>query len=364
MFWQEISMVGKGGRSTSGKAAAGPARPASRPGGGSADRPADLDRSAPARPAAAGTSASGGSRQGRVTDYVRRIDTQQRFQSPSKRARSSETRDDSPASSAEDFTSRCRGDAHLQPDSPVTVGVMQQLLCQERDSLRSFLREEISRVTEVLRAELNEQSSRIQQLEQHVEAQGVVIDELERRLLDREDRTAGLEEALDQVEADQKCNDLIFSGTAVPPRPSPPAGNAGDNRGGPLEDVTDVTISMLRRHLPAIELKREDIVSCRRIGNGKKILCKFSRGDTSSPRYQLYDKRFALKDSPPENKLFINEHLSKRRLDIFQKLLQEKGAKRLHSVFSKNGVVFCTVMRYGRKIRVTSADQIPHALRE
>ncbi|KAF0298187.1 hypothetical protein FJT64_004437 [Amphibalanus amphitrite] len=144
---------------------------------------------------------------------------------------------------------------------------MKELLREERESLRDFIREEISRTTETFRSELAEQKNRIVELESHVEAQGVFIDELERRLRGREDRTADLEAALDQVEADQKSSDLILSGSAIPPPPQPAEGR------GPPEDVAGVALGLLRRHLPAVELKREDIVSCTRIARGKKLLC-------------------------------------------------------------------------------------------
>ena len=130
-----------------------------------------------------------------------------------------------------------------------------------------------------------------------------------------------------------------------------------------MEDVAGVALDILRRRLPAVEVRREDLVSCTRIARGKKLLCKFSRTGPSTPRYQLYDSRFSLKDSRSDDTLYISEHLSKVRFDIFQKLLQEKRAKKVHSVFSKNGVVFCRVVMHGRKIRVSDAQQIPEVLR-
>ena len=131
----------------------------------------------------------------------------------------------------------------------------------------------------------------------------------------------------------------------------------------PSEDVTAVTLDVLKRHLPTVELRREDIASCIRVARGKKIICKFFRTGPLTPRYRLYDSRFSLKDSRPEDRLYISENLSKARFDIFQKLLQEKRAKNVHSVFSKNGAVFCRVAMHGRKIRVSHTQQIPEVLR-
>ena len=308
------------------------------------------------RPGAA-AAAGGGARQGRVTDFVRRIDAGQphRYQSPGERARTSEGGDRSSVSSCEDVSQI--KDVRYQPGAPITVEVMKKLLREERESLRSFIREEISLVAESLRTELAAQKTRVLDLEQHVEAQGAFIGELEGKLRQREDRMAELEVALDQVEADQKRGDLILSGTAIPP----PLDTA--DSGGPPEDVTGVVLDLLKRRLPTVEVRREDIASCSRIARGKKLLCKFSRTGPSTPRYQLYDSRFSLKDSRPDDRLFISEHLSKARFDIFQKHLQEKRAKNVHSVFRKNGVVFCRVMMHGRKIIVTDAQQIPEVLR-
>ena len=349
-------MAGKGTASRPANKGPASAQPGS---GGSAVRPGGGGPAGPAEVSRPGTSAAGvsGVRQGRVTDFVRRLNSgqSQRYHSPGKRARTSEGNECSSVSSCEEV-SRSKEERH-HPGSLITVEIMKDLLREKRKSLRDFIREEISQVADVLHSEIAELRTRVMELEQHAEAQGVVIDDLECRLHQRENRTAELEAALDQVEADQKAGDLILSGTAIPPPPAPTEGRE------PPEDVTAVTLDVLKRHLPTVELRREDIASCIRVARGKKIICKFFRTGPLTPRYRLYDSRFSLKDSRPEDRLYISENLSKARFDIFQKLLQEKRAKNVHSVFSKNGAVFCRVAMHGRKIRVSHTQQIPEVLR-
>ena len=63
------------------------------------------------------------------------------------------------------------------------------------------------------------------------------------------------------------------------------------------------------------------------------------------------------------SRLYVSENLTRKRQDIFQALLNEKRQKRLYTVFTKHGEVFCKTMQHGRKIRVDSLDAIPDALR-
>ena len=64
-------------------------------------------------------------------------------------------------------------------------------------------------------------STWVLEMEQHVQAQGLVIDYLECWLCQREDRTMELEVVLDKVEANQKAGDLILSSMVIPPLPTP-----------------------------------------------------------------------------------------------------------------------------------------------
>lgn len=145
---------------------------------------------------------------------------------------------------------------------------------------------------------------RVLDLENHVEQQGVEIDTLRSAVDRRDDRISELERAVTELEMERNRSFLIFDGPAVPP---PPAGQESWE-----ENVTETVVKTVRKYLPDIEVRKDDIVQSYRVGRGKKIVCQFVSVGRNSIRERIYQSRVKLgKDESGQRRerddqLFVN----------------------------------------------------------
>ena len=411
---------GKGGARANPRAATQHSQSAERPPRPARARPDRADRPEPGRDRAAaaghadsGSGGRGGASAGRaagnqssVKDMIQRLDRHRgdgtRSESPTKRPRK-----DSLSGSVSSVSSVSVSAA----DQPLTELTLRSVMQNMTQQIRGDIASEFATVRE----EIGRMSTRIRDLEKHIEERDNFIEDIESRLRNRESRVEELEEEMDKISNEHKKRDLIFSGSAVP---APPAQAWA-------EDVTATAVTMLARCLPDVPVAAGDIDECFRVARGKRIVCRFRKSGRGSVRDEVYENRFgtrhtarragvpansaaaggsdALNDAPvsspagdalPESvepapggatpadhrrntatstgseraaatqQLYVSENLTRRKQDIFHALLAEKRAQKLYTVFTKNGEVFCKTMQYGRKIRVESMGKIPYVLRQ
>lgn len=213
------------------------------------------------------------------------------------------------------------------------------------------LRQELKTEFQTLKSEVQSLRARVQDLERHLEARESEVDTLRAHLVNRDAVIEGLVETVDELETDRRRPNLILSGPAVPPRP---------NTDPHEEDVTDTAVTLMQKMLPTVQVEKRDLTDCIRIG-GKRILCRFARAPV---RNAVYEKRLSLRkdergqERGENDRLFINEDLSPKQREIFHALMEEKKARKIWTVFSRNGAVFCKTSQHAQKIRVTDVRQI------
>lgn len=318
-------------------------------------RPPSLQRQQPGQGRGAPGGASGGASnirpgagsQTSVRDMISRLDSTRQpasgSQSPSKRRRSS--RDVSLESDSVSAASSTARDSA----QPLTEATLNSALLKLADRFKRDMSVEFA----ALKNDIERLHGRIQELEQHVASRDCAIDELQQRLSDRDVRISDLEINVDRLQSQQRKKDLILTGSAVP---TPPQEHWN-------EDVTDTAVTLLGRCLPDVPVTRDDITDAFRIGKQRRIVCRFKSASKNSVRDRLYENRFKSKSvnthgvAEPSS-LYINENLSPYRQTVFQALLKEKQAKRIYTVYTKNGEVFCKTQQYGRKIKVESLQMI------
>ena len=289
-------------------------------------------RSASGRPTAA--AASGGEssgagvsqrQQSSVRDMIQRLDKplETPASSPTKKRRVSRAL--SPSSVASSAAS-----ASDAAQRPVTEDVLNRTMLK----MVQLMKQEMSPEFEALRTELGRLHGRIQELEDHIESRDREIDDMQRRISTKDDRISDLECEVDRLQSDVRKNDLILSGSAIPAAPED----------WWKEDVKDTTVKLLQSCNPTVDVAESDVVDAFRIGKRKSLLVKFKSSGKNSVKDKLYEQRFDLKPPSPsegasadDHKLFIRENLSPYRQAIFQALVQEKQAKRIHTVFNSLG---------------------------
>lgn len=354
-----LKSVMPSGKKHSGRGGKSPVRPRAEATG--RPHPSPPRQPEPGRGRSVAGSSSGGAsawtrvgQQKSVKDMIHRLDRPgqagPRSASPSKKRRMSRERSPSTASSGD------ASDSEVVPGQPLTEVTLQRALLKMADRIKSDMAAEFIQ----LREDLSQLHGRIRELEQHVSERDHHIDNLERRISDRDMRISELGEEVDRLHTEQRRKDLIFSGAAIP---SPPTEHW-------KEDVVETAVSLLGKSMPDVSVSRNDIEDAFRIGKKKMIICKFRDAGKLSVRDRIYEERFKLRaissaDSGTGPKpLYVSENLSPYRQAILQALVKEKQAKKLYTVFSQNGVVFCKTMQHGRKIRVHTLEMIPTVLRE
>ena len=85
------------------------------------------------------------------------------------------------------------------------------------------------------------------------------------------------------------------------------------------------------------------------------MIVRFVQSGAGSVREQLMDRRLELKGF---NDLFVNESLTARNGKLFRSLLQAKKDRKIYTVFTKGGIVFCKKEKNMTRIRVDSESKL------
>ena len=228
-----------------------------------------------------------------------------------------------------------------------------------REEVREIFREEMGELRKQLQQDIDQSikplieglQKRVQDLEEHVRQRDDSVERFQRHSSEILCRVEPIIDAVDNIEAEIRRPVLILSGGAVPPpvEQSDAAGNAIP------EDPAPVVVDLVNKMLPEVQLKRDDIATCFRVGKTKKLVVRFHAHGPFTPRERLYQGRFTLmkrRGVPADQQMWINESLSPIRQNFMTALLEAKKNGRIHSVFTRNGNVHFRPNAGARIIRV------------
>ena len=151
---------------------------------------------------------------------------------------------------------------------------------------------------------------------------------------------------MDDNEVISRLPSLVFSGPPFKRRPQ-------DADNPEAEDVERTVLEVVRHHYN-VNVSSADIARAHRLPGEQKVIVRFIQSGRGSLRDQIYYRRLELRGTG----IFVNECLSRSRQDILNRLLTLKRARKLFSVFSRNGQVYFTKRKNERPVRVNSVTEI------
>ena len=106
-----------------------------------------------------------------------------------------------------------------------------------------------------------------------------------------------------------------------------------------------------------IEITKEDIVACHRVGNpAKKPRPLLVRLVSRDMKGKIFASKKKLKADPHLNKVYINEDLTAARFKLLQYVKKLDNVK---NASSRDGKIFCN-MKNGKKFNIENADDLFH----
>ena len=248
--------------------------------------------------------------------------------------------------SGESVPATKRGGQHgLQRSDRITQ--LEDTMERAIHKLREQIQQDFEAFSQTIRTEFSAVKARIHDIEEHLEVKNKEIEMLTTSLQDVKKEVKMMQDRVEENELVSRLPSLVFSGKPFVRKPR-------DANAPEAEDVQKMVLSVVRENFRDLNISASDIARAHRLPGEQKVICRFVRSGRGSLRDQIYYRRLELKGK----EVFINECLTKRRAEIFGKLLSLRKTGKLFSVFSRNGQVFYTSEKFGKPTRVNSLEEI------
>ena len=243
--------------------------------------------------------------------------------------------------------------------------VREELRSTMREEMRDMMREELDAMRRQIQTDIERSlqpvieglQQRVRDIEEHIRGRDNSTERFRKYAAEIMSQMDPISKTVDEVAAEVRRPVLMLSGGAVPLPVE-----QQDQRGRNVpEDVTPVVIDVVRKILPDIPLQRDDISSCFRVGQKRKLVVKFNSSGPNTMRERLYQGRFDLmkrRNVPVQEQLWINESLSPQRQSYMTALLAAKKDGRIHSTFSRDGVVYFRPSQHEAIIKVDAPGKL------
>lgn len=250
-------------------------------------------------------------------------------------------------------TPRKSPEASALADLAVSGGV--NLNSETLEVIKRMIDTGIGKVIESMEKQFESMQNRITILESENMDKDAEIRRLSQRLESSDKIVKELTDQVESLDMNGRSCSLIVTCSDFGPRAE-------------SENIEEKTVKILDRRFPDMQLSRQDFQVVHRLKRDDKVICKFAR---RAVRDQLYERRFELADRrrPPGPgpdqtassgrremaPLFLNESLTAAKLRIYNALLdarKEENGKKVYTVFSRRGFVYCKRQRGGENIRV------------
>ena len=195
------------------------------------------------------------------------------------------------------------------------------------DAIEALIQAGNAKIIGTIENKFSSLERRLEILESELFDKNAKIERLEKEMQELQQKNAKLVEQVEGIDTNRRLNTLIFFSK-----------DFGEPKR--TEDIEDKLVQVLNRHMPEVEISKEDFQTVHRLYGDNKVIAKFMKTDK---RNKIYQQRFVMAkrrvEERPENPLYTSESLSEGRKEIFNIMLEAKRCEVVHSVFTRRGIV-------------------------
>lgn len=203
---------------------------------------------------------------------------------------------------------------------------------------------EIAGLWEKIERKFDSFESRIEKLEGEIFVRDKRIDELENEVKSCRTQVTEFEEQLEDMERHSRSANLVLRSMEFGKR----------NEG---EDIRALTVRVLRENFPNISISAADFSAVHRLAAENCVICAFIDRNL---RNAIYENRLNLRNRKVDQKkrLYVNESLTKNKMQIFNRLLALKREQKIMSAYTRGGIPIAKIKRESPPTRVHSLQQL------
>ncbi|XP_043206706.1 uncharacterized protein LOC122380725 [Amphibalanus amphitrite] len=219
------------------------------------------------------------------------------------------------------------------------------------DAVKSIIDKGIEKVTKLMEEKFRSMERRIEIMEGELFLKDAETNVLKDRVSSQEATIKALQEQLEGIDTNRRMNSLILKSEEFGKRERD-------------EDIEGKVISVLNRRLPEVHVTGSDIQTAHRLQGDSTVIVKFFKTKVKDDIYERRMKQARVQNhgDRPAAPLYINESLSAMNKEIFNALLEAKKRKKIYTVYSRRGAVFCKLDSESRGQKMVSMDQVTSLL--
>ena len=234
---------------------------------------------------------------------------------------------------------------------PATIppGVLDEMKVMVDSSIKGAVDSLWEKIDRKIDQKIASLENKMEKLQSQVFEKEQLIDELRTKDRLSQERLAGLEEQVEEMERNSRSSNLIFWSKQLGKRSE-------------REDVEAMTIKLINESFPTKFVTKQDFAAIHRLPGDNTVICSFN---SKNLRNELYSERFTLnrREVAAKGKVFVNESLTKSKREIFSKLLELKRQGEIWTAFTKNGLPFLKMMKDSSPVRIDALQQLELMMR-
>ena len=214
------------------------------------------------------------------------------------------------------------------------------------EAVKSIVNQGIDKMTKLMEENFKRMERRIEILEGELFLKDAETKALQNKVSAQEATIQSLTEQLEGIDTNRRMNSLILKTEEFGKRERE-------------EDIEGKVISILNQRFPDVHVTPQDIQTTHRLQGDSTVIVKFAK---TKLKEEIYERR--MNQAKVQNRgdrlvapLYVNESLSAKNKAIFGALLEAKRRKKIYTVYTRRGAVFCKLDRESAGRRIGGIDE-------